>query len=37
MFGSAGAAQLQNGLRLLWVLHVLLGFLLKRKIAAPGQ
>jgi hypothetical protein len=37
MFGPAGAAQLQNALRLLRVLHVLLGFLLKRKIAAPGQ
>jgi hypothetical protein len=37
MFGPAGAAQLQNALRVLRVLHVLLGFLLKRKIAAPGQ
>jgi hypothetical protein len=37
MLGPAAAAQLQNDLRVLRVLHVLLGFLLKRKIAAPGQ
>jgi hypothetical protein len=37
MFGPAGAAQLQDDLRILRVLHVLLGFLLKRQIAAPGQ
>jgi hypothetical protein len=37
MFGPAGATQLQNDLRILRLLHVLLGFLLKRKIAAPGQ
>jgi len=37
MFGPAAAAQLQNDLRVLRILHVLLGFLLKRKLAAPGQ
>ena len=36
MFGSFAAAQLQDDLRVLRILHVLLGFLLKRKIAAPG-
>jgi len=37
MFGSFAAAQLQDDLRVLRILHVLLGFLLKRKIAASGQ
>jgi hypothetical protein len=37
MFGSAGAAEVQDDLHVLRVLHVLLGFLLTRKLAAPGQ
>jgi hypothetical protein len=37
MFGSTGAAEVQDDLHVLRVLHVLLGFLLTRKLAAAGQ
>jgi hypothetical protein len=37
MLGSIGAAEVQVDLHLLRVLHVLLGFLLTRKLAASGQ
>ncbi len=37
MFGSTGAAKMQDDLHVLWLLHVLFGFLLTRKLAARGQ